>query len=369
MESPSSSNDTANDTNDNDTINDKLEAANLSKRSDSEHDYKEKLEAMKQLADRYEKQLNEERFYRQKLEKSLESRSKEVEEKVELYEKNSNEMKNKLNALESKFDEELAKMFDKFSHLAAFNDQQRAIFDELSQRYYKLSGHYEKTSSEMREEQIALPQTVPELQFESLRLREALIEARAVKEHAEEEHASEIEVLNTELQRARELLESPDRMNGLRSPHADELRHTISDLERRLNESQAECSAMGQSLKEYRQRCSQLQVELDTSEAVQKDFVRLSQHLQVQLEKIRQTEQEVRWQFPEDVHKCNGCENELKKQTKLNCLHCGKIFCAKCVENVILTGPNHRPAKVCSVCHTLLDRESAPFFSTLTSSS
>lgn len=40
-------------------------------------------------------------------------------------------------------------------------------------------------------------------------------------------------------------------------------------------------------------RCAALQQELDTSEAVQKDFVKLSQNLQIELEKIRQAEQVV----------------------------------------------------------------------------
>ena len=41
----------------------------------------------------------------------------------------------------------------------------------------------------------------------------------------------------------------------------------------------------------YKARCTALQSELDTSEAVQRDFVKLSQSLQIQLEKIRQSEQ------------------------------------------------------------------------------
>ncbi|RCN49492.1 hypothetical protein ANCCAN_04433 [Ancylostoma caninum] len=57
----------------------------------------------------------------------------------------------------------------------------------------------------------------------------------------------------------------------------------------------------------YKARCASLQSELDTSEAVQKDFVQLSQSLQIQLEKIRQSEQEVRWQWEEDVENCSGC--------------------------------------------------------------
>lgn len=44
---------------------------------------------------------------------------------------------------------------------------------------------------------------------------------------------------------------------------------------------------------ELKGRVTTLQHDLDTSEAVQRDFVRLSQSLQVQLEKIRQSEKEV----------------------------------------------------------------------------
>ena len=144
-----------------------------------------------------------------------------------------------------------------------------------------------------------------------------------------------------------------------------ELRHSIGDLERRLGESQAETSAVSRSIEEYRQRCAQLQVELDTSEHVQKDFVRLSQQLQIQLEKLRESENEVcrrptraacllfecrrfevRWQFREDTNECNACEADLKRLVKANCLHCGKVFCPKCVDNTILSGPNSRQAKV-----------------------
>jgi hypothetical protein len=44
-------------------------------------------------------------------------------------------------------------------------------------------------------------------------------------------------------------------------------------------------------LQEYRTKLTTLQHELDTSESVQRDFVKLSQQLQMQLEKIRQSEQ------------------------------------------------------------------------------
>jgi hypothetical protein len=54
-------------------------------------------------------------------------------------------------------------------------------------------------------------------------------------------------------------------------------------------------------------RVGSLQQELDNSEAVQKDFVRLSQSLQVQLERIREADTQVRWQHDEDIEECQGC--------------------------------------------------------------
>jgi hypothetical protein len=58
---------------------------------------------------------------------------------------------------------------------------------------------------------------------------------------------------------------------------------------------------------ELKSRVGSLQQELDNSEAVQKDFVRLSQSLQVQLERIREADTQVRWQHDEDVEECQGC--------------------------------------------------------------
>ena len=77
---------------------------------------------------------------------------------------------------------------------------------------------------------------------------------------------------------------------------------------------------------------SSLQLDLDNSVAVKKDFVRLSQSLQVELEKIRQAETEVRWQHEEDVEECNSCRQQFSvTRRKHHCRHCGRIFCTDCV--------------------------------------
>lgn len=143
-------------------------------------------------------------------------------------------------------------------------------------------------------------------------------------------------------------------------------------MEGQITSMQKDRAESETALNEYKLKCATLQKELDTTEAVQKDFVKLSQELQIQLEKIRQAENEVylfsisfvnshflkvRWQFEEDIYLCNKCENNFdNKRAKLHCLHCGKIFCHECLINTIPTGPNSRLAKVCDVCHTLLNR-------------
>lgn len=50
---------------------------------------------------------------------------------------------------------------------------------------------------------------------------------------------------------------------------------------------------------------------------------------------------------------------------QLHCKHCGRIFCSSCLTHTVHSGPNSRPSKVCDVCHTLLVRDSAPYFSTV----
>lgn len=85
---------------------------------------------------------------------------------------------------------------------------------------------------------------------------------------------------------------------------------------------------------------------------------------QIQFEKIREADHQVRWQHEEDIEECSNCHipfsNSKRKQ---HCRHCGQIFCPNCVSRVVQSGPNMRPSHVCDVCYTLLVKSSAPYFS------
>ncbi|CAB4063271.1 TUBA [Lepeophtheirus salmonis] len=66
----------------------------------------------------------------------------------------------------------------------------------------------------------------------------------------------------------------------------------------------------------------------------------------MELEKIRQSEKEVRWQHEDDVSSCSNCSNSFgSNKHKHNCRHCGKVFCIECLSKTVPSGPSCRIGK------------------------
>ncbi|XP_054089127.1 rab GTPase-binding effector protein 1 isoform X2 [Zeugodacus cucurbitae] len=115
---------------------------------------------------------------------------------------------------------------------------------------------------------------------------------------------------------------------------------------------------------DYKTKIKILQEDLATSEQVQKDFVKLSQNLQMSLEKLRKSDTEVRWQEDEDVDNCPTCNTYFTVTVrKIHCRHCGHIYCEKCLTKTVPSGPRKKIVRVCDICHTLLTPNTAPYFS------
>uniref|UniRef100_A0A915DR05 FYVE-type domain-containing protein n=1 Tax=Ditylenchus dipsaci TaxID=166011 RepID=A0A915DR05_9BILA len=364
---------------------------NLTRLQDAERDLKEQLVAAQELATRYEKDLSGERIYRKELESKLTALSLEADNKIQQILDSNASYEERLELLVTKQESDLKFMQEDMESARIKCQSIESEILELNRRYQNLLGLNKQKANEMREQNIDLPQTVEDLELVALQLREELIETRAAYEHSVDELKEELTVarqhvleMQMRLKEAEDLLDessiglqiqqqqegSGDNESGQRSPnqvrYVDDTngeiqrhRQIIADLEHQISSFQRDFrSQIDLSVNEYRQKCATLQRELDTSETVQKDFVQLSQSLQIQLEKIRQAEREVRWQFEGDIEKCNQCESIFDKtrEEKKHCLHCGKIFCSKCLTNTIVSGPKHRPAEVCDVCHTLLNR-------------
>ncbi|KAJ8731085.1 hypothetical protein PYW07_004249 [Mythimna separata] len=250
--------------------------------------------------------------------------------------------------------------------------------DSLERDNAMLMGQYTKRAAEMQNEIIDLPDNVEELQEHTLRLREQLIFCQIGREEAADaerelraqllEQGSLFHSQEAELNTLRaQLKQARDEVDRLQTEHeqmkelGDKLRHSNDMIESLLEDKKR----LQTALHEVRQRVSVLQQELDNSEKVQQDFVRLSQSLQVQLQRIREADTEVRWQHEDDVHDCPACHQHLpNNKKKIHCRHCGRIFCAACVPHTVPAGPRGAPARVCSVCRTLLQPHAAPYFST-----
>ncbi|CAG2122641.1 unnamed protein product, partial [Medioppia subpectinata] len=101
-----------------------------------------------------------------------------------------------------------------------------------------------------------------------------------------------------------QLFQCSDRLSRL----TDKTHTKISELEIQNNDLSSSKTKLESDNSDLRNQVQSLQVELDNSEAVQKDFVKLSQSLQIQLEKIRQSDSEVRWQHEDDIVECNSCK-------------------------------------------------------------
>jgi Rab GTPase-binding effector protein 1 len=202
-----------------------------------------------------------------------------------------------------------------------------------------LSGKYLAHSQDLQDQAINLPDNVEELHEMVLSLQENLILAKVGCEHGEDKYKNFAEeaallreqMLSQERGHAYSERELQQRIGALEEKlrlHHDQFQKLAGqrdELKRRDIEMKKENSNLRMQLielteakektdklvHELRLKEHTLQQELVTSEAVQQDFVRLSQNLQIQLEKFRSADMTVRWQFEDEVSHCCNCKKEF----------------------------------------------------------
>uniref|UniRef100_A0A2K6FNN9 Rab GTPase-binding effector protein 2 n=1 Tax=Propithecus coquereli TaxID=379532 RepID=A0A2K6FNN9_PROCO len=136
-------------------------------------------------------------------------------------------------------------------------------------------------------EEESLPSLVPELQLLVRRTRQEARARQQAQEHGAERLRIEIVTLREALEEetaARASLEGQLRVQREETASLCSLRTEMERIQ------QEQSKAQPPDLSEQRAKVLRLQAELETSEQVQRDFVRLSQALQVRLERIRQAE-------------------------------------------------------------------------------
>ncbi|KAK4874730.1 hypothetical protein RN001_014090 [Aquatica leii] len=202
-------------------------------------------------------------------------------------------------------------------HLAVLTSDREKVQVELEKLQIEndhLVGKYSIHSQQLQSEVINLPNTVEELQevvlkahqdiiiakigkevveeqlnnlkFENLLLKDQISNEQRAKENLEKEYTIQITALKAQKHQWDKEKEGHtatiDKLKSLDKIH----KATISQIEELFDEKRIQ----EDHINELKARVGSLQQELDNSEAVQKDFVRLSQNLQVELEKIRDSD-------------------------------------------------------------------------------
>ncbi|XP_049598490.1 rab GTPase-binding effector protein 1 isoform X1 [Syngnathus scovelli] len=285
-------------------------------------DQVKKLQAMlRQANDHLERSVAE----KQNLEESVKLGNEEIAAKVSALVQRVQESETLLATLQEAFGD--AKRNTQ-GQMAALVHSREQVADELSRLQRDndtLQGKHRLHSELLQQDGFSMPLTVQELQAAVLQLRQDTVALRTFAEHTEEKLKAEIlflkeqiraeqclkdnleDTLQMEIEGCKEELASfsnlktdlerikveKEQLRSALSQTTDTLesiRTLRSGLERQLQDLNAAKSALESQLFEEKDKAQRLQTELDVSEQVQKDFVKLSQTLQVQLERIRQAD-------------------------------------------------------------------------------
>ncbi|XP_074452371.1 rab GTPase-binding effector protein 1 isoform X3 [Larus michahellis] len=215
------------------------------------------------------------------------------------------------------------------THKEAVLTQSREQVSEELVRLQKdnesLQGKHSLHVSLQQAEDFILPEAAEELRELILKYREDIISVRTAADHLEEKLKAEILFLKEQIQAEQYLKENIEETLQLEIENCKEeiasisslkaelerikvekeqlesssqenlqqlesLQETKNTLEEQLKRETAAKASLEQLVFEEKNKAQRLQTELDVSEQVQRDFVKLSQTLQVQLERIRQAD-------------------------------------------------------------------------------
>lgn len=340
-----------------------------------------KLIACEKAVERHKEDLLKEIGFRKDMEEKWNEKKEEHKQQVAELTRITECTEQDLKELQKLYDQTCKEMRESLMKLTQDRQTVNEELEKLQEEIYNLVGKYTIHSQELQSQVINLPNTVDELHELLLQNHQDLIIAKIGKESAEDkvnQLLNDIQLrdsletgLKQEIAIAKKQLHELEKERKTHQHHYEKLlaaekqqQAKNSELEEKIVELNATIIQLEAANNELRTRVYSLQQELDTTETVQKDFVRLSQSLQVQLEKIRESDTQVRWQHEDDVNECPNCRQTFQHgKKKQHCRHCGQIFCQSCLSHTVNSGPNLRPSKVCDVCHTLLVKSSAPYFS------
>lgn len=378
--------------------------AQLQSVQDELKEEKAKLRSQERESNAEKQTINSQKNYITELEEKLKESASSTEEEISGLVNKVKECEKYITEVRQQHNSAQVELQDSLKQLSAERTEVQRELVRLQEENDSLVGKHSKHAEQLQNEDINLPNNLDDMQLLLLKYREEIIQAKVAKEHTEESLKSQImflkdqvvseqqekstmeETLTQEINSLQERLAIQDsirsefeRESAVRAEAETKLREMeqalksqqakskqlIGGLQKQLEEQSNARTRLEAEVHSLKVKTQSLQADLDNSEAVQRDFVKLSQSLQIQLEQIRQSETEVRWQNEEDIDECHSCKQQFSvTKRKHHCRHCGKIFCSDCITKTVNSGPKMRPAKVCDVCHTILVADATPYFST-----
>uniref|UniRef100_A0A8C6KVC5 Rab GTPase-binding effector protein 1 n=1 Tax=Nothobranchius furzeri TaxID=105023 RepID=A0A8C6KVC5_NOTFU len=267
-------------------------------------DQVKKLQVMlRQANDQLERTMME----KQSLEESVKLGNEETAAKVSALMQRVQESETLLGTLQQTFSEAKRNTQEQMAVLVKSREQVADELSRLQRDNESLQGKHQLHVELQQQEDFHLPSTVQELQGLVLQLRDYMVALRTSADHMEEKLKAEILFLKEQIQAEQCLKENLEDTLQLEIEGCKEEIASFSSLKTELERIKAEnervrvillprihhshsAGALESQVLDERDKAQRLQTELDVSEQVQKDFVKLSQTLQVQLERIRQAE-------------------------------------------------------------------------------
>uniref|UniRef100_A0A3B3R2I8 Rab GTPase-binding effector protein 1 n=1 Tax=Paramormyrops kingsleyae TaxID=1676925 RepID=A0A3B3R2I8_9TELE len=256
-------------------------------------DQVKKLQAMlRQANDQLERTMAE----KQELQDSLKQSGEETATKVSTLMQKVQETETLLVTLQQAFSQAKRSTQEQMAVLMQSREQVADELSRLQRDNESLQGKHRMHLSLQQQEDFQLPTS--ELQALVLSYREDIVAARTAADHLEEKLKAEILFLKEQIQAEQCLKDNLEdtlqlEIEGYKEEIASSS-HTVHghDPPNTLLRLLLLCcqSALESQVFDEKDKAQRLQTELDVSEQVQRDFVKLSQTLQVQLERIRQAD-------------------------------------------------------------------------------
>lgn len=230
-----------------------------------------------------QEELSQLREQKEQLEKELDTRTSETQKQVAVLQTQVQTSETLLQELQKSFSQSQSAVQSRLKELSL---SQRRLCSELS----KLKGGEmeENTAGEEHPDMFTLQgaHTEERLRIEIVNLREQL-EMRTEESEVLEVQLSSLKTETDRIQSDKgkleaELQECRTELQGLRV--------ALSHLKRDVKTQNHDKTALQDQCLELRSQVISLRSQLDTSQAVQRDFVQLSQSLQVKMEQIRQAD-------------------------------------------------------------------------------